>query len=116
MTLDLIFTMRDIYINSNLNPLTKFTGSSRSTKFKDIFPWNIPQLITKTIPISTRIFISYAVKQASPFKFDGKLMETETITRSEFPNGEKATGSLTQEKICIQKISTKASHNCNAKS
>ena len=31
--------MRDIYINSNLNPLTKFTSSSssrRSTEFKDI--------------------------------------------------------------------------------
>ena len=28
---DLIFTMRDTYINSNLNPLRKFTGSSRST-------------------------------------------------------------------------------------
>ena len=27
--------MRDIYINSNLNPHTKFTSSSRSTEFKD---------------------------------------------------------------------------------
>ena len=33
--LDLILSMRDIYINSNLNPLTNFTSSSRSTKFKD---------------------------------------------------------------------------------
>ena len=32
--LDLILTMRDIYINSNLNPLTKFT-SSRSVRHKD---------------------------------------------------------------------------------
>ena len=31
MRLDLIFSMRDIYINSNLNPLKKFSGS-RSTK------------------------------------------------------------------------------------
>ena len=32
--LGLLFTMRDIYINSNLNPLTKFTStSSRSTEF-----------------------------------------------------------------------------------
>ena len=37
-----------IYINSNLNQLTKFTSSSRSTKFKDILPWNISQMITKT--------------------------------------------------------------------
>ena len=52
---DLILMMRDIYINSNLNPLTKFTSSNRSTEFKDILPWNISQMITKTIPISTRI-------------------------------------------------------------
>ena len=32
--LDLILIMRDIFINSNLNPLTKITGSSRSTEFK----------------------------------------------------------------------------------
>ena len=38
MRLDLIFSMRDIYINSNLNPLTKFTSSSRSTDFKDFNP------------------------------------------------------------------------------
>ena len=44
-----------IYINSNLNPLTKFTSNSRSTEFKDILPWSIPQIITKTAPISMRI-------------------------------------------------------------
>ena len=47
--------MRDIYINSNLNPLTKFTSSSRSTEFKDILPWDISQIIRKTIQISIRI-------------------------------------------------------------
>ena len=31
VTLDLIFTMRDIFINSNLNSLTKFTNSSTET-------------------------------------------------------------------------------------
>ena len=87
--LDLILTMRDIYINSNLNPLTKFTSSSRSTKLKDILPWNISQMIMKTIPISTRIVISYAMKWGIPFEFIGKLMETETIIWSEFPNGGK---------------------------
>ena len=40
----LILSMRDIYISSNQNPLTKFTSSSRSTKFKDVLPWNISQL------------------------------------------------------------------------
>ena len=47
-------------------------------------------MITKTIPISTRIVTSYAMKQASHCEFDGESMETETITRSEFPNGGKA--------------------------
>ena len=64
---DLIFTIRVIYINSNLNPLLKFTSSSKSTKFKDILPWNISQTIMKTIPMSTRTIISYAMKRAIPF-------------------------------------------------
>ena len=59
--LDLILFMKDIYINSNLNPRTKFT-SSRSTEFKDNLPWNVSKLITKTISISTRMVISYAMK------------------------------------------------------
>ena len=60
--LDLILSMRDIYINSNLNPPTKFTSSSRSTEFKDILPLNISQMITKTISIRTRIVISCVMK------------------------------------------------------
>ena len=66
MRLDLIISMRDTYINSNLNPLTKFTSSSRSTKFKDILSWNISQMITKTVPISTRLAIRYAIKWGIP--------------------------------------------------
>ena len=62
MRLDLILLMRDIYINPNLNPLTRFTSSSRSTEFKDMLPWNISQMITKTISISTKIVISNAMK------------------------------------------------------
>ena len=80
MRLDLILSMRDIYINSNLNPLTKFTRSSRSTEFKDILPRNISQMITRTTLISTRIVISYAVKQVIRCEFDEKSMETETTT------------------------------------
>ena len=64
--LNLIFSMRDIYINYNLNQLTKFTRSCRSTKLKDILPWNIYQVITKTIPVSTRIVISYMMKWGIP--------------------------------------------------
>ena len=62
MRIDLVLMMSNIYINSNLNRLTKFTSSSRSTEFKDILPWNISQMIMKTIPISMRIVISYAMK------------------------------------------------------
>ena len=58
----LILSMRDIYINFNLSPFTKFTSSCRSTKFKGILPWNISRMITKTVPISTRIVISNAMK------------------------------------------------------
>ena len=80
MRLDPILTMRDIYINFNLKPFTKFTSSSRSTEFKDIVPWNSSQMITKTVPISTRIVISYAMKLGILFEFDGKSMETEATT------------------------------------
>ena len=73
-----------------MNPLTKLTSSSRSTELKDILSWNISQLIRKTIPISIRIVISYGMKQASHCEFDVESMETETTTRSEFPNGGKA--------------------------
>ena len=67
MRLDQIFSVRVIYNNFNLNPLTKFTSSSRSTEFKDILSWNISQMITKTVPICTKIVISYAKKQGIPF-------------------------------------------------
>ena len=58
---DLTLTVRDIYINSNLSPITKSLSSSRSTEFKDILPWNISEMITKTFPISPRIVISYTM-------------------------------------------------------
>ena len=67
--------MSDIYINSNLNPLTKFTSSSRTTRLKDILPWSISQMITKTISICTIILINYATKWGIPlwiwWKIDG---------------------------------------------
>ena len=39
--LHLTLSMSDKYINSKLNPLTKFTSSCRGTEFKEILPWNI---------------------------------------------------------------------------
>ena len=71
--LHLIFTMRYIFINSNLHPLTNFTSSSRSTEFKDILPWYISQIITKIMPISTRVVIRYAMKQSIPFWVSQKV-------------------------------------------
>ena len=73
MRLDLIITMRDTYINSNLDPLTKFSSSSRSTKFKDKF-FFLSQVITKTILISKRIIR----KKGYPFLHAvGKTMESD---------------------------------------
>ena len=65
--------MRDIYINSNLSPPTKFTSSSGSTEFKDILSWNISQMITKTISIGTRVVISHAMKRGILFWVYGKV-------------------------------------------
>ena len=62
-----------------MNLLTKFTSSSRSTKPKDIFPWNISQVIT----------FDFDHISASCFEFNGKSVETETTT-SEFSNEGKA--------------------------
>ena len=72
MMLDLIFTLRDKYINSNLDPHTEFSTISRSIKLKDFFPWNISEMIMKTVPISTRIVISYAMKRVNHFRVSSK--------------------------------------------
>ena len=66
MRLGPITSMRDIYNNPSLDPLTKFTSSSRSTEFKDILSWKISQMITNTIPINTIIVISNAMKLGIP--------------------------------------------------
>ena len=87
-----------IYINSNLNPPTKFNSSSRSTQFKDILPWNISQMIisndhdhlSETIPISTRILISYAMKQSISFQVWWKADKDWDNNIIRISNGEKA--------------------------
>ena len=69
---DLILMMGDIYINSNLNPLAKFTSSSsRSTEFKDNFPWIMSQIIKKTYQQDN--VISYAMKRGILFWAYGKV-------------------------------------------
>ena len=37
-------------------------------------------MITKIVPASTRIVISYAIKRSIPLEFGGKSMETEATT------------------------------------
>ena len=106
MSLDLIFTMRDRYINSNLDPLTKFSTSSKNNKFKDNLPWNISQMIKKIVPISTRMVTRWAMKRGIPFEFGRKSMETETTTWSDFFNGGKAT--VEQILVSEEKKSKKA--------
>ena len=82
----------DIYINSDLNLLTKLTISNRGTEFKDILLQKISQMIMKIVPISMRIVISNVMKQGIPMwcEYDEKSMESETRTISESPNGGKA--------------------------
>ena len=87
--LHLILMMRGIYINSNLNPLTKLTSSSRSTEFKNILPWDISQMITKTIPNQHENSYKLCNEMGYPI-VNGKSMETETTTQWEFSNGGKA--------------------------
>ena len=101
--LDLTLVMRGIHVASNQNPLTKFTPCTWSTEIKDILPWNISQMIRKTVPNSKRIVISYAMKWAIGFQFGRKSMKTEKTTWSEFPSGEK--GIL--EQILSQKKKSK---------
>ena len=91
--LELIFTMRNIssklHISSNLDSLPKFASNNKSNKFKYILPWSISKIITKMIPVSRRMVISYMMKGTSPFELDEKSMETATATWSEFPSGGK---------------------------
>ena len=101
--------MKDIYINSSMNPLTKFTSSSRNTEFKDILPWSICQTIRKTILIRTRIVICYVMKWASCFEFIGKSMETEnnnTIGISQWRESQCKTNTSIRRKKEIQRSKT----------
>ena len=77
---DLIFTMSNIYSNSNLNPLIKFTSSSRNTEFKSILPWNISQMVTKTILISLKLCNEMEHPVLSLTESQWKLRETHDQT------------------------------------
>ena len=75
VSLDTYDEMKDIYVNSKVNPPTKFTSSTRRTEFKDICAWNIYQMTPKTVPISMRKIISYVMKQGIPFPVCWKVNE-----------------------------------------
>ena len=100
--------MRDIYTNSNLNPLIKFTSSSRSTKFKVILLWNISQMITKTIPISMRIVISSTIKWGIPLWIWWKVKGNwdNMIRISQWKESQYRTNTSIRRMIQIQKSRT----------
>ena len=91
----------------------KFISSSRSTKFNNILPWNISQMTIKTVPISTRIIISYAVKRGIPFWICWKVSneEIETTAASEEINKSKRAGLWEPESgIRVGKVTIWVSH------
>ena len=73
LRLHLTIIIRNICINSNLDPPTKFSSSTGSTYFKDILLWKIPQMIMKIIPFSTRIIKSCTMKRSFPLWLWRKL-------------------------------------------
>ena len=104
-----ITSMRDIYNNPSLDPLTKFTSSSRSTEFKDILSWKISQMITNTIPINTIIVISNAMKLGIPlwiwWKVNGNW-DKNRIRISQWKKSHCGTNTSVRRKKEIQKSQT----------
>ena len=102
--------MSNIYIYSNLNPLIKFM-CSRSTEFKDILPWNISEMIIKTVPISyvMLIFISYVMKLGILlwvwWKFNGNWVNN-MIRISQWKENHCRTNASVRRKKWIQKSRT----------
>ena len=62
-----IYTSIPVWTQFQSETITKFTTTSRKSEFKDILPWNIFQMITKTIPINTIPIISYTIKRGIQF-------------------------------------------------
>ena len=68
MRLYLILTRSDIYINSNLDPLTK-SAAVAAKKLKDILSLYISQMLANTVSIIMSLF-----------EFEEKSMKTEATT------------------------------------
>ena len=69
-TMEMRETWPDTFNEGHMHPFqiephlqNSLAAAEALTEFKDIGPWNILQMITKTIPISPRIVISTAMKQ-----------------------------------------------------
>ena len=50
-----------------MNLITKFSSSSKTTEFKNILLWSISQIIRKAAQICTRIIVTNAIKRGIPF-------------------------------------------------
>ena len=64
-----MFMMMGIYIDSKLEPFTKFTNKSKSTEFKDIFPRRMSLKIMETVSMSMKTVISCVIERGIPFYF-----------------------------------------------
>ena len=62
----------DTFLNTDL--LEKFSSNSRRTALKDILSWNISQMMTRTILISTRIVVSWVMKRGTPLSVSRKVV------------------------------------------
>ena len=84
--LDLLLSMRNTCINSDLDLIVKFDSSRRNTQIKDVFPWNIFDIINETISIS----LNHPNQRKNDEKPRNKKKPKQLIG-SEFPRVGKAT-------------------------
>ena len=68
-----------IYSMSKLNPPTTFSTTNRFTLFKYIFLRSISNIVTKTSPISKRIFNGYSLKKSIPFSKSNRNLDTKIM-------------------------------------
>ena len=88
---DLIFMVRDVYINSNNNPVTKLISISRSIQLKDILQCNISKskMTTKSIPISTRTIKCSVMKSSIPLSLKEIQCKLRRIPKRHVPKFSK---------------------------
>ena len=88
---DLILTMRDIYINSSLNPLTNSIAAAAEALSLKVSSHGTSPKWSQRLSQSVQEWSQAMWRNgASRYEFDGESMETEKTTWSEFPSGGKA--------------------------